>query len=199
MNGLLQNHSTVSTDALGIDEEKRRKINKKALVNKLNLVNFEDNSIHLSFTHPTSGRRITVPALPQPCLGEELSCLWSEPTTVPSAIASFIFDYFFIDEGEKLARGTGEILSIDATGIRLLLPETSYEISVRKARRYPCINIKAQIIQNSASFSGELLDYSISSFRVEIAAKKNIHWISTESTVNVIISKDLEKIGRAHV
>lgn len=195
MNGVLQKPPSVSPDALGVDEEKNKKINKKSLVNKLNLVNFEDSSIILSFTHPATARRITVSARPEPCLGEEVTCLWSEPASVPASIASFDFEHFSIDEGDKLVRGMGEVLFIDTTGIRLRLPDICYEVSARKARRYGCSDIRAQIIQNSASFSGILVDFSISSFRIEIAADNAcINWISPDSKVNMILSKDAETL-----
>ena len=188
MSGASHSPSIPSAET-GIDEEKNRKISKKALVNKLNLVNFEDDCIIVSLSHPTTKRRLIVSARPEPCLGEEVFCLWSDPERIPANVNSFMLDHFFLDDGHKLICAKAELVEIDGHGIRLSLPEHSYEISSRKAKRYICTHIQAQIIQNSASFFGSLIDFSVSSFSVEIATgSNNLNWISSELPVSVILS-----------
>jgi hypothetical protein len=87
-------------------------------------------------------------------------------------------------------------ISINEKGVSFILPETCYQVDSRKLRRHSCKGIKAQLIQNSALFDGELIDFSTTSFRIEVTAipPQTFQWIDPESPVNMIFSNEDEML-----
>jgi hypothetical protein len=61
-------------------------------------------------------------------------------------------------------------------------------------RRHSCKGVKVQLIQNSASFYGVLVDFSTASFRVEITANppQTFQWIDPDIPVDLIFSDEKE-------
>jgi hypothetical protein len=79
---------------------------------------------------------------------------------------------------------------MDEEGVSLLLPETSYEISSRKAARHACEGITVQLMQNSTVFFGSLVDFNGFSFRVKLDANppQTFDWMNPEQTANIVLS-----------
>jgi hypothetical protein len=171
-----------------------REVRKKHLINKLNYINFQDGTILVNFKHTKYGHTVSHRAKPQPCLGEELKCLWIETDKISQQLSSYKFQEVVIPNGKKIILVKSNEISIDDTGIRLVLPDTCWEASPRKMRRHYCKGIKVQLIQNSASFYGVLVDFSTESFRIDITAKppQTFQWIDPESTVDLILSDENE-------
>jgi hypothetical protein len=76
------------------------------------------------------------------------------------------------------------------------LPETCNLVSSRKVTRHASNNINAQVVQNSTIFSGTLLDFNATSFRVRVSATppQSFQWLNPESPVTVIFSNGTETI-----
>ena len=171
---------------------KGKEIRKKHLINKLNYINFQDGTILVNFKHIKYNHTLSHRAKPQPCLGEELKCLWIETDRISQQLSSYKFQEVVIPNGKKIILVTSDEINIDDTGIRLVLPDTCWETSPRKMKRHSCIGVKVQLIQNSASFCGVLVDFSTASFRVEITTNppQTFQWIDPELLVNLIFSDD---------
>jgi hypothetical protein len=171
-----------------------KEIRKKHLINKLNYINFQDGTVLVNFKHSKYGHTVSHLAKPQPCLGEELKCLWIETDKIGQQLSSYRFQEVIIPNGKKIILVKSDEINIDDSGIRLVLPDTCWEASPRKMRRHYCKGIKVQLIQNSASFYGVLVDFSTASFRVEISADppQTFQWIDPEIPVDMIISDDKE-------
>ena len=182
------NHSDSNSEQLLVGKE----IRKKYLINKLNYINFQDGTVLVSFKHTKYGHTVSNRAKPQPCLGEEVKCLWVESDNITQRLSSYKFQEIIIPNGKKIISVKSDEIHIDDTGIRLVLPDTCWEVSPRKMRRHYCKGIKVQLIQNSASFYGSLIDFSTASFRIEIAENppQTFQWIDSENSVNLIFSND---------
>ena len=169
-------------------EDAVRRVGRDLLVNRLNFVNFQEDCIQLHFAHREYDRRLLIPAFPQPCLGPELECRWTQETDWPSLVQNHELKYILVPRGEKFIQAIPEVIEINAQGCRLALPEASYEITHRRVERHRCRGITVHLIQNSSSFSGSLLDFTISSFRVELRAEppQSLEWIDTTLPVQVI-------------
>ena len=165
-----------------------RKVGRDLLVNRLNFVNFQEDCIQLHFTHRDYDRRLLIPAFPQPCMGPDLECRWAEETDWASLVQNHELKYILVPRGEKFIQAIPEVIEINAQGCRLALPEASYEITHRRVERHRCRGITVHLIQNSSSFSGSLLDFTISSYRVELRAEppQSLEWIDTALPVQVI-------------
>jgi len=173
---------------------KGKEIRKKYLINKLNYINFQDGTILVNFKHIKYNHTVSHRAKPQPCLGEELKCLWIETDKISQQLSSYKFQEVVIPNGKKIILLKSNEINIDDTGIRLVLPDTCWETSPRKMRRHYCKGVKVQLIQNSASFYGVLVDFTTASFRVDITASppQTFQWINPAIPVNLIFSDDNE-------
>ena len=172
----------------------RREIRKKYLINKLNYINFQDDVVLVNFKHLKYNHTVSHPAKPQPCLGEELKCLWTETDKIPQQLSSYKFQEIVVPSGKKKLVVTSSEITIDDKGICIVLPETCWEESPREMRRHSCSGVKVQLIQNSVPFSGVLVDFSTASFRIEITIKppQTFQWINPNIPVNLIFSDESE-------
>ncbi len=188
---LIDNSSNGNTD-----KEEKKAISQKYLVNKLNYLNFQDGTILINLKHTRYHRVISLNARPQPCIGDQLDCLWAETTAFHLEFKSYEFENFLITYGRKSLLVPSELISINKKGISLRLPETCYEITSHKMAKYLCENITVQLIQNSAVFSGSLVNFNVLCFHVEVAAipPQTFQWINPEFPVYIIFSNSLETI-----
>ncbi len=182
------------TDSNPGDLKNRREIRKKYLINKLNYINFQNDVVLVNFKHLKYNHTVSHPAKPQPCLGEELKCLWAEADKVGRQLSSYKFQEIVIPNGKKKLLVTSSEITIDESGICIVLPETCWEVSPREMRRHFCKGITVQLIQNSVPFYGVLVDFSTVSFRIEITTKppQTFQWINPNIPVNLIFSNESE-------
>lgn len=176
------------------DQEEGKPVDKDQLVNKINYINFREDTLLINLKHRNYHKTLTLFARPQPCLGDLLDCLWPEEEDMPQVLKFYEFNNILIPDGQKLIMIEPEVMRMDSETISLLLPHHGYEISSRKARRHYCTNIKAQLIQSSSLFSGTLLDFNAVSFKIRLktAPRQTFDWINPESPVNLILSDSRE-------
>ena len=179
---------TVIEFSLGSEKE----IGLKKLINRLNFINFQEDSILVNFRHAKYPRTVTLEAVPLPCLNNKLECHWTLTGEFQPSITSCIFENIFIIDGNKLVVAVPELITIGEKGAVFLLPEMSVEVNYRKTRRHACEGVRVELMQNSARFHGTLLDFSAVSFRMETEAApgQTFHWINQEVPVHVAFSKD---------
>jgi hypothetical protein len=172
------------------DKEEGKPVNKDQLVNKINYINFRDDTLLINLKHRNYHKTRTLFARPQPCLGDLLDCLWPEEEDMLQVLKFYEFKNILIPDGQKLIMVEPEVIRTDKETISLLLPENGYEISSRTTMRHPCTNITAQLIQSSSLFSGTLLDFNASSFKIKLKTvpPQTFNWINPESPVNLILS-----------
>ncbi|MBW2644079.1 MAG: PilZ domain-containing protein, partial [Deltaproteobacteria bacterium] len=177
-------------------EHPKKEVRKKHLINRLNYINFQDDTIFINFKHVKYDRIISLKITPLPCLGDELECAWAETDKLHEQLAFYKFKNILVPCNQKILLIKPDEVSINEKGVSFILPETCYEIDSRKLRRHSCKRIKAQLIQNSALFYGDLIDFSTTSFRVEVTAlpPQTFQWIDSESTVNLIFSNEHEML-----
>lgn len=173
---------------LDIQLDSVKKVSKKHLINSLNYINFNDGTILINFKHSRYDNIISIPARPQPCLGDTLDCIWIKKRGLNKNLSSYTFLNFHITDGKKLILVKADVKKISEDGISFILPEVSYDISSRKVRRYSCDNIQVELIQNSVSFNGDLLYFNAFSFGVEISVlpPQTFQWLTVESAIHVI-------------
>jgi hypothetical protein len=171
-------------------EEIQRVVSRGQLVNRLNFMNFVDEPILLVFSHRRYDHVTLAPAHPLPCLGEELECRWAEGAEPASLARSYRLVCALVPRGQGFLRFEPQRIEMHPQAVRLWLPEAAQEIRHRKAERHPCRGIAARLIQNSAMFSGSLLDFNARSFRVELRAEppQSFDWIDPALPVIVVFS-----------
>ncbi len=167
-----------------------RILSRAELINKLNYINFQDDTVRINFKHLRYEKTITLQARPQPCTDDELECRWIADDDIVARVQSHEFASLLITSGRNLIKVRPEIIHLDERGIRLLLPESCSEVRTRKMKRHACQDITVQFIQNGAVFSGFLMDFNGFTFRVKIApaAPQTFDWINPDYPVNIILS-----------
>ena len=175
---------------------KGKDVRKKHLINKLNYINFQDGTILINFKHVKYDQIISLKAKPLPCLGDELKCAWAETDKLHKQLAFYKFKNVLVPCDQKILLVKPDEISINEKGVSFILPETCYQVDSRKLRRHSCKGIKAQLIQNSALFYGDLIDFSTTSFRIEVTAipPQTFQWIDSKSKVNLIFSDEDEML-----
>ena len=175
---------------------KGKDVRKKHLTNKLNYINFQDGTILINFRHVKYDRIISLKAKPLPCLGDELECAWAETDKLHEQLAFYKFKNILVPCDQKILLIKPDEIRVNGKGVSFILPETCYQVDFRKLKRHSCNGIKAQLIQNSALFYGDLIDFSTTSFRIEVTAipPQTFQWIDPESKVNLIFSDEDEML-----
>jgi hypothetical protein len=175
-------------------EEKKKTLNRKQLINKLNFINFLDGTITVDFRHRKFDGTISLQAKPLPCLDHSLDCIWLENENVVQKLRMYNFLHFILPDNHKLILVEAEIRKIDEEGISFYLPDFCDEISSRTVKRYPCEGIRIQLMQHGAIFHGELIDFNAVSFKVEVVATppQSFQWVNSETPVTVVAGTDQE-------
>ncbi|KAF0220482.1 MAG: hypothetical protein FD174_1136 [Geobacteraceae bacterium] len=182
----------------GIHNEQKagKKVSKKLLINKLNYINFQDGTILINLRHKKYNNTISLHAKPQPSMGDQLHCQWTQTEGLKQKLRSHTVQSLSVNEGQKLFLVKADVITVNEKEISFNLPEICYEVSARKVKRHPCKEIKAQLIQNSALFHGSLIDFSAVSFRVEVTTSppQTFQWVISESPLHLILSGDHETL-----
>lgn len=172
----------------------KKQVSKKYLINILNYINFQDETILINFKHSKYDSIISLQAKPQPSIGDTLDCLWIEKIELDKKLKSYEFLHFILDDGQKLILAKPALKAISTEKISFILPETCYEVSSRKVKRHSCKGIQVEFIQKGTIFYGSLLDFTAISFRVEVTSvpPQSFQWVNPESTVMVIFKREQE-------
>lgn len=172
----------------------KKQISKKYLINILNYINFQDETILINFKHSKYDSIISLRAKPQPSIGDTLDCLWITKIEPDKKLKSYEFLHFILDDGQKLILAKPALKTISTEKISFILPETCYEVSSRKVKRHTCKDIQVEFIQKGTIFYGSLLDFTAISFRVKVSSvpPQSFQWVNPESTVMVIFKREQE-------
>lgn len=174
-------------------EESRpgKNVTRSHLVNRLNYLNFQEQTILVSMRHLIYEDSVFLRAKPQPCAGEKLDCLWAETPGLSQLLKTYRFDYLLIADGRKYLLVNSEVVTLDEHGLSMILPGNCREFQARKIRRHPAHDVTVQLFQHGAVFDCELVDFTPVSLRV--AGKCDdpamIKWFNRESPVHLRLMK----------
>lgn len=166
--------------------------NQNYLINKINYINFNDQTIRIVFKHKRFGRVQTFEAKPQPCSQEILHCLWIDSLIQEIDLERYTFQYLIISDDKELIFAEPMVIDIDQQQIALLLPEKCLRFMSSKGSSLPCKGVEVTFCQNSSVFSGEILKFSPFSLEIKInfSPPQTPHWINPEDTAIVILHEN---------
>lgn len=169
------------------DPGRGRNVSRRQLVNKLNFINFQDETIIAHFRHTKYDSSLSLKLKPLPCAGEQLDCGWVDTSALPQLLKNYDFDHLLIPDGKKPLLARPRQISCGEEGISFLLPVTCSEFKLRKIKRHPVTGIRAQFTQNSALFRGSLMDFTPVAVRVEGGedAPQTFSWINPDIHVDL--------------
>jgi hypothetical protein len=164
------------------------------LINKLNYLNFLDIPLTVRFKHETLPRTLRLSAIPEPCQNGYGFYRWSPEQRHEPIPPQFEFQDILIEDGNHLIIIKPLHHRWDPIGGVFELPEQSQLLNERTSRRYLCSSVKVELIQNSARFTGELIDFSSSSFsaRLDLVPPQSFSWIDPGTPVHLVMATNHE-------
>ncbi len=171
------------------------RITKRRLIDALNYSNFQRQPIIVTLEHLETGDSLSVKALPEPCLSESMTCLWSDPPPEDVATA-YRCRGFLMDRGDSLFVVEPPGGDMDERGASFTLPEHCRVVHPRQVRRYAPERIRAAIELDGAISHGVLEDFSSQSFRVRVAGSLSpaAKSLNPETRVGFILTEGEETI-----
>lgn len=168
-----------------------RKISRETLINSLNYLHFQSATLTVLLVHRRNGRSLRLMATPEACIDENFTCLWTAP--LPPAIdrGDFELRHLEVPHGHHILQVELIEPQLTEDGLRCRLPEVCHQLTSRRIRRHSCTDIKASIIQNGATFSGTLEDFSATAFRLELQAQppQTFQWLKKDEPLTVIFTQ----------
>ena len=173
----------------GLASSTCRKLSRKQLINRLNAINFRQEEILVTLKHNRFESTITIPALPQPCVGEQLDCLWGELQSVPEQLENYSCVNFLLNDGHRSYSVTPKLTTLTGEKLGFILPQSCDETAIRDIRRHNSNEIHAQFIQNGSLFDGLLVDFNPVSFRLNLAfsTHQSARWLNPEQPAELVL------------
>jgi len=190
----------VSTPETGVNKKPERavpqKISRQQLVNKLNYINFQDETILINFKHKKFGHVFAYQATPQPSMGEDLLCTWTDASKLKTRLKTYEFESILLKDKQWDLELRLELLDLNEEFIRFRIPEIYQQLISKRSLREPCHGIRAQIFQNSVIFDGTLIDFCATNFSVKtrLEPPQTSQWLNPNVTVNILLSREEETL-----
>ena len=167
-----------------------RTMGRKVLANVVNYLHFSDRSLLVHVQNADYSGDCLVAAEPEPCLDGDITCRWAQ-CPFPKDSAAFIRN-LVIDDGKSMIIVPLEQPTSDNNTLTARLPEISYVLSRRKAKRYPCTGVSAALELKGRRLEGELRDFSSSGFCVQLKAGSTFRqpYFRTGDVVNTQLKRD---------
>lgn len=167
-------------------------LNQKQIINNLNRLHFLDRELALVFRAGITGTNILVAGKPGPCLGSSLLCTWGRPEETIHQRREYRFLGLMIEDGRGMIVVKSSEFELGPEGIRINLPEKGYALVFRQDTRYRCPPLPVGIMQDGLECDGALVEFSGSTFAVEIKepSEPPWKWINPQSPVNVLVKKE---------
>lgn len=151
--------------------ESAQRVSQEFLVNTLNHLHFINGHVLVLLKHPRFEETILLRADPEPCFSDTVRCTWAAGMSTDLPLANYLFLHLVIEDGRSMILVPGKVEEIHDQGIRIRLPETSYAVGRRSARRYPCRDVDADLIQSGFLARGKLTDFSPMGLRLKLKAE----------------------------
>jgi hypothetical protein len=172
--------------------EEWKVIRRDRLINSLNRINFHDEEIVLNFRHTKYHKILSLAVKPEPCNNNVLHCYLSGSEFPEHELQAYTFEHFYFSDGLKKVLVEAKLEELSSAKIKLLLPETCFEIGSRKIRRHTCNSIAVQLSQDGLILEGSLNNFSSVSFSVHVppSCLTDFQNIEQKSAFHVILKKD---------
>ena len=179
-----------SDSAPGSAPDLGKSVSRSHLVNRLNYLNFQDQTVLISLRHVNYDNVIFLRARPLPCAGERLDCTWTAVPSLRQLLKNYHFNYLLIPDGKNYLLVKPDVIGISEEGSSFTLPLTCREFHLRQIKRHPSSGIAMQLIQHGAQLDGEVIDFTPVTLRAQGSADspETFQWINPDTPVNLRLS-----------
>jgi hypothetical protein len=174
--------------------EGKRVISQKQLINRLNHLNFRDDTILVNLVHTKYATPLSLEARPLPCLDGSLDSLWLETPGLEHKLSTHTYINFIVPDPLEPLLVEAALVGLTSRKISFRLPDTCKSICSRGIQRHRCRDIEVSLFQNGTLFAGELIEFSPAAFRVEIRGSRHqsLQWVNSQCPVHIVFNKDGE-------
>jgi hypothetical protein len=145
-----------------------RTVKRNVLISILNKLCFYRYPVTFVFQGVDNGGRIGCQAIPEPCVDDQLTCLWSEDEPDIERLTAYVLEALHIEDDGKLVVVVPELKRLDGRRIVVSLPENGRVIDSRKAVRHAGNRAAVCVQDGDVIIQGELLDFHAGAFSVAI-------------------------------
>lgn len=172
--------------------EGAKPVSQQGLINLLNYAHFMERPILVHLRHSEYHEEILLRAHPDPYLGKELVCKWSNGHSSEPELSNYQFLHIIVDDGRCVTLAPIQSGEIDGNWFKILLQKTSFTTGRRQARRFACKDVTAEVYQSGFFARGEMLDFSPAGFRVRVRPSSHcsFHWFNSDEVVSVNLQRN---------
>jgi len=172
--------------------ESAQKLGQDALTNTINHIHFTEGLVRVLLYHPDYKESFLLNAYPQASIGKTVTCHWESKDSSGLDLEALEFKYLIVDDGRSMIMVPAVLREINREFFVMELPEEGYALGQRQARRYPCRDVTAELIQNAFHAEGELMDFSPVGFRIRVRPDLScsFRWFNTEDAAVVHLRRE---------
>lgn len=163
-----------------------RPMSSETLANILNYLHFSERPLFVHIQESERRAGYLLPVYPEPCLDGEIACSFAPGSGMrePGGMVQNLI----IDDGKSMIIVPAELKGMDKQSFTINIPETSYVVARREAKRYPCSGISAEMQKNGQIFQGELVDLGPAAFRLKLIKTFGFRKSSIETGDSVTVT-----------
>ena len=162
-------------------------IKQKKLINLWNSHHFTNGMVYVHLHHPQYKEDILVQAHPAPCSDGSMTCHWPEESRHITENAEIL--NIILTDGLSVFLIPTRLKDVQQDHFTIYLPDKGYVLGQRRARRYLCNEIGAEMVQNGFRTQGKLVDFSALALCIEVKPETigSFRWFNADcqSTVNL--------------
>ncbi|MEI6457061.1 MAG: hypothetical protein WCO93_12290 [bacterium] len=172
-------------------------IKQKKLINLWNRHHFTDDMVYVHLHHPNYKEDILVRAHPDPCCDGSMACRWPEESRRFTENADIL--NIILSDGLSMFLIPTRLKDVQKDHFTFHLPDKGYILGHRRARRYLCRDIGAEVVQNGFRAQGRLVDFSSLALGVEVSPEVtgSFRWFNADCPSTVHLYRDGQMIFSA--
>ena len=169
-------------------------IKQKKLINLWNRHHFTEGMVYVHLHHPQYNEDILVRARPDPCSDGSMTCRWLEESRRFTENASIM--NIILTDGLSVFLVPTRLKDVQKDHFTIYLPDKGYILGQRRARRYLCRGVYAEVVQNGFRARGLLMDFSALAFGVKVSPEAigSFRWFNADCPSTVHFYRDEQMI-----
>jgi hypothetical protein len=162
-------------------------ISHKKLINILNHLHFTEGHIFAHMKEIQYDEDVLVPVLSEPCYDGIITCRWANGKHYD--LEKYRLLNLVILDGLSVLLAPASLESSDRESFSIRQPGKVYVLGKRRAKRYYCNGVNAELVQSGFAARGLLLDFNSLAFRIKATPDPDFsfHWFNPDvaATINL--------------
>jgi hypothetical protein len=160
-------------------------ISPKKLINILNHLHFTDGRLFAHMKEIQYDEDMLVPVLSEPCYDGMITCRWENGERYDPRKYRLL--HLVIFDGLSALLAPASLESSNEKCFTIRQPDKVYVLGKRRAKRYYCHGIHAELVQSGFAATGLLLDFNSLAFRIKATPDPDFsfHWFNSDAAATI--------------